>query len=330
MPKISVIGAGYWGPNIIRNFYELGCLTAVCDKDEKRLSIIKNKFTGIVTTKDADEAIALADAVVIATHVASHYELTKKALTAGKDVFVEKPFTLKTTDAEELVELAKKKNCIIMVGHILLYQSEVRKLKEYVDTNELGKIYYIYTQRLNLGKVRQTEDVLWSLGPHDISIVLYLLNKTPNKVVAFAGTYLQPGIPDLVFLNLYFADNTIAHIHLSWLDPSKNRTITVVGDKKMATFNDAEANDRIKLYDKGINYESSSKSFSEAFPIRVGTTTIPNVPSKECLKAECEHFISCIQNRTTPITDGINGLNVVKILEAAQKSLELGGAPVSL
>lgn len=318
MPKIAVIGAGYWGPNIIRNFYELGALTVVCDKDSKRLSKIKKKYSDITVTADADEAIGLADAVVIATHVASHYELTKKVLNAGKDVTVEKPLTLHTKEAEELVKLAKKKERVFMVGHILLYHAAIRKLKEYVDNGALGKIYYIYTQRLNLGKVRQEEDVLWSLGPHDISVVLYLLNKMPNKVVASGGTYLQPGIPDIVFLTLYFPDNIIAHIHLSWLDPGKVRTTTIVGDKKMVVFNDMDATETIRLYDKGVDYEPSFKSYSEALTIRVGDITIPNVSSKESLKVECQHFLDCIQKRSTPLTDGQNGADVVKVLEAAQ------------
>lgn len=330
MSKISVIGAGYWGPNIIRNFYELGALATVCDKDSKRLNMIKNKYPEIKVTDNADEAIADSDAVVIATHVASHYELTKKALSAGKDALVEKPLTLHAKEAEELVKLAKEKDRIFMVGHILLYHSAIRKLREYVDNAALGKIYYIYTQRLNLGKVRKEEDVLWSLGPHDISVVLYLLNKMPDKVVASGGTYLQPGIPDVVFLTLHFPDNVIANIHLSWLDPGKVRTTTIVGDKKMVVFDDMNTTESIRLYDKGVNYEPSFKSYSEALTIRVGDITIPNVVLKESLKVECQHFLDCIKDRKTPLTDGQNGADVVKILEAAQKSLNDGCVPVSI
>ncbi|MCK4352419.1 Gfo/Idh/MocA family oxidoreductase [candidate division WOR-3 bacterium] len=331
MKKITVIGAGYWGPNLIRNFYELGCLKTVCDKDEKKLNKIKNKYPNVKFTSNVNEAIRQpTDAVVIATGGDTHYELVKKALLANKDVFVEKPLTLFAEQARELVALSRKKTRILMIGHLLLYHPAVKKLKEYVNDGTLGKIYYVYSQRVNLGKIKKDEDALWSFGPHDISVILYLVDLFPTKVVATGDSYLQTNIPDVVFVTLYFPQKILAHIHLSWLDPHKIRKTTVVGSKKMAVFDDMEATEKIRVYDKGVDYKPSFKPYGEALTLRVGDIVIPKLDSKEPLKSECQHFLKCITERTNPLSDGENGLQVTKILESAQQSLRKGGMPVEI
>jgi len=330
MIKVGVIGAGYWGPNLIRNFCELGCLAMICDKDEEKLTKIGDKYSTIKTTRDVDELISASDAVVIATGASSHYELTKKALLRGKDVFVEKPLALSAQKGEELVSLAKKESLILMVGHLLLYHPAVRKLKEYVDVGTLGDIYYIYSQRLNLGQIKKDEDALWSFGPHDVSVILYLLNKMPTKVTATGESYLQPGVLDVVFITLHFTDKILAHIHLSWLDPHKIRKITLVGSNKMAVFDDMEPGEKIRLYDKGVNYRPAFKSYEEALSIRIGDIIMPKIDSKEPLKEECKHFLKCVTERKSPLSDGENGVKVVKVLESAQQSLQKEGTPIQI
>ena len=330
MIKLSVIGAGYWGPNLIRNFYELGVLNVICDKDEEKLAKISGKYPAVPSTTDVDDAIQKSDAVVIATGASSHYELAKKALLAGKSVFVEKPFTLHTQEGEELLNLSREKSIILMVGHLLLYHPGLNKIRDYVVKGTLGEIYYIYSQRLNLGKIKRDENALWSFGPHDISVVLYLLNKMPTKVTATASSYLQPGVPDVVFLTLHFSDKVLANIHLSWLDPHKIRKITIVGDKKMVVFDDMQPTEKIRLYDKGVDYKPSFKAYGEDLVIRIGDIIIPDISSKEPLKLECQHFLECVEKHITPLSDGANGVQVVRVLEAAQKSLEQGGIPVQI
>ncbi len=330
MIKVSVIGAGYWGPNLIRNFHELGALNVICDKDEEKLAKINGKYPAVFSTTDVDDAIQKSDAVVIATGASSHYELAKKALLAGKSVFVEKPLTLHTQEGEELLNLSREKSLILMVGHLLLYHPGLNKIRNYVMKGTLGEIYYIYSQRLNLGKIKRDENALWSFGPHDISVVLYLLNKIPTKVTATASSYLQEGVPDVVFLTLHFPDKVLANIHLSWLDPHKIRKITIVGDKKMVVFDDMQPTEKIRLYDKGVDYKPSFKAYGEDLVIRIGDIIIPDISSKEPLKLECQHFLECVEKHITPLSDGVNGVQVVRVLESAQKSLEQGGIPVQI
>ena len=330
MIKVSVIGAGYWGPNLIRNFYELGALNVICDKDEEKLAKINGKYPAIPSTTDVDDAIQKSDAVVIATGASSHYELAKKALLAGKSVFVEKPLTLHTQEGEELLNLSREKSLVLMVGHLLLYHPGLNKIRNYVMKGTLGEIYYIYSQRLNLGKIKRDENALWSFGPHDISVVLYLLNKMPTKVTATASSYLQPGVPDVVFLTLHFSDKVLANIHLSWLDPHKIRKITIVGDKKMVVFDDMQPTEKIRLYDKGVDYKPSFKAYGEDLVLRIGDIIIPDIDSKEPLKLECQHFLECVEKHITPLSDGANGVQVVRVLESAQKSLEQGGIPIQI
>jgi len=270
--------------------------------------------------------------VVIVTPPASHFQLCKAAIMADKDVFVEKPLVLNTREGEELVELAEEKKKILMVGHIMEYHAATLKLKEYIDKGELGRVYYLYSSRVNLGKVRDMENALWSFAPHDISMILFLLGKEPVSVTATGQCYLQKDkeIEDVVFMNMRFDDGTMAHVHVSWLDPHKERRLTVVGDKKMAVFDDARSAEKIWIYDKGVQTKQDYSTYGEYLSLRFGDVVIPNIPATEPLRTECEHFIECVKSRKRPRSDGRDGLRVSKVLDAAQRSLKTGGSPVEI
>ncbi len=334
MKNIAIAGVGAWGKNLLRNFYNLcgGGLVLACDQSEDRLKYVKSNYAGVDTTSNYDDILRRDDieAVVLATPPAAHYEMASAAIAAGKDVFVEKPLVLSVEDGEKLVEQADKANRIIMVGHIMVYHPATLYLKQQVDSGELGKIYYLYASRVNLGKVRDIENALWSFAPHDISIILYLLDKDPVRVTSTGSAYLQPGIEDVVFTTLHFGDGTMAHIHVSWLDPHKDRKLVIVGSKKMAEFDDGRASEKIRMYDKGVNTKQDYDTYGEYLAIRTGDIVIPQIKSGEPLAAECRHFLECIEKRERPRSDGHEGLRVLRVLDAAQKSLQAGGAPVSL
>jgi predicted dehydrogenase len=330
MLKVGVIGAGYWGPNLVRNFREIGALSIVCDSDTTKLEKIKKKYRDVETTESIERLIDASDAVVIATGGASHYKLAKLVLEHNKDVFVEKPLALSLEDGEHLVELAKDRNRILMVGHLLLYHPAVRMLKEYMDDEVLGTIRYIYSQRVNLGRIREDENALWSFGPHDISVILYLLQEEPTRVMAIGESYLMKDVPDVVFLVLCFRRKMLVHIHLSWLDPHKMRKFTIVGDKKMVVFDDMEASEKIKLYDKGVDFRTEFTNLSKALSLRSGDILIPKVDNREPLSIECREFVDCVAKRKTPLSDGQLGLNVLKVLDSAQRSLDTGGTWIHL
>lgn len=338
MIKIGVIGCGYWGPNLIRNLSELdSCrLVSVCDTREDRLGYIRKKFNGIHTTANYREILESGDidGVVIATPPTTHFSLAKEALLSGKDVMVEKPLAESVEGCVELIDIAKRNKRILMAGHTFIYNAAVRKLKEIVETGDMGEIYYIYSNRLNLGIIRSDVNALWNFAPHDLSILLYLLEKEPISVNAKGYSFIQRGIEDVVFMNLDFPDNIGANIHISWLDPNKMRRMTVVGSKKMVVYNDISPDAKIMVYDKGVmsNHETGSGQVFEnygdfQFLLRSGDIHIPKIDFKEPLKVECGHFIECIKERKEPLTDGNHGLKVVKILEAAQRSLNEGGIP---
>ena len=320
---LGIIGAGNWGNNLVRNFCKiLGVNSvAVCDLDENRLSLIESEYSGIKTYSNPDQMIdnGQIKAIVISTPAETHYELAKKFLLAGKHVFVEKPLALEIEEAEELIEIAKKNNLTLMVDHLLVYHPVVCKIKELIDNGDLGKLYYIYSQRLNLGVIRSKENVLWSLGPHDISVFLYLLNNIPIHVEASGGVYLQENkkIEDAVFLHLNFPSGIDANAHLSWLDPHKVRRITIVGDKKMAVFDDMEPRNKLSIFDKGIEWTEKG-----GISVRYGNINLPSIPLQEPLKTACEHFIDCVENGKKPKSDGKNGLEVLKVLKKAQESLD--------
>ena len=334
MKNLAIAGIGAWGRNLLRNFYNLsaGHLELVCDKDEQRLAYAKKTYAEIETTSDYKDVLARDDieAVVIATPPRNHFEMALAAIEAGKDVFVEKPLVLSVADGEKLVEAAEQANRILMVGHIMVYHPATLYLKSLMDQDELGRIYYLYASRVNLGKVREIENALWSFAPHDVSIILFLLEKDPVRITATGSAYLQPGIEDVAFLTMHFGDGTMAHIHVSWLDPHKDRKLVIVGSKKMAVFDDTQASEKIRLYDKGVTTRQDYETYGEYLSIRTGDILIPQVKSSEPLMEECRHFLECIEKRERPRSDGGEGLRVLKVLDAAQRSLEAGGAPVNL
>ena len=332
MVRVGMVGLGAWGWNVARNFATLReCqLVACCDSDVKRRESAARAWPGVKAVEDFDELLQQdIEAVVIASPAVTHYPLAKQAMLEGKDVFVEKPFALSVRDAEELAELADKHNRILMVGHLLEYHPVVRRLRNMIQKNELGPVYYIYTQRVNLGRIRGDENALWSFAPHDISQILFMLDMEPTDVSARGQSYIQDGIEDVVFLSLFFENRVMAHIHLSWLDPHKVRKTTIVGQDKMAVFDDAEATEKLRIYDNHAE-APQAKSYGEAIQVRFGDILIPRVETAEPLQLECKHFIECVANRTTPLTDSQDGLRVIRIIEAAQRSLDQDGVPVRI
>ena len=331
--NVAVVGVGGWGKNLARNYYQLpeANLRYVCDLDRDKLANIQKQYPGTQVTDRFQDVLGDTDvqAVVISTTGPTHFALAREALLAEKDVYVEKPFVLNVKEAEELTELAEKRSRILMVGHLLEYHPVVTRLKQLIDSGDLGKVYYVYSQRLNLGTVREDENALWNFAPHDISSILYLLGKYPTDVSARGQSYLQDGVEDVVFLTLSFPDNTMAHIHVSWLDPHKVRKLTIVGSDKMAVFDDLESTEKLKIYDKGAKLSQEYETFAEYLGLRFGDITIPYVQSGEPLQIECLHFLNCVAERVRPRSDGEDGLRVVRVLSAAQESLENNGIPVS-
>lgn len=326
MLKAGVIGCGYWGPNLIRNFQQLAGseVKRVADLDSDRLEHMKRLYPSVKTTTDYHDIITdpEIDIVAVATPVKTHYRFASEALSAGKHVFVEKPIAASVSESRELIALAEKNQQKLMVGHTFLYTVAVRKMKEVIDSGELGEIYYISTQRLNLGLFQNDINVIWDLAPHDISIILYLLGKEPLSVSAHGTSHINPLIEDVAVVTLRFPENLMAIIHVSWLDPDKIRRITVVGSKKMMVYDDVQPTEKIKIYDKGIEKPKHYDTFAEFhYSYKYGDIIIPNISGAEPLRTELNHFIDCIVNDKEPLSNGKNGLDVVKILEATQKSL---------
>jgi len=340
--NIGVIGCGYWGPNLIRNFSQIkDCKVLWCaDLSDERLQHIKEIYPSVQATKsymdiNNDKNV---DAVAIATPVSSHFEQAKKALESGKHVLVEKPITSNSKDAEELIRIADKNKRILMVDHTFEYSPAVNKIKEIIDSGELGKIFTIDMIRVNLGLFQKDINVVWDLAPHDISILLFLLDKMPLSASADGVDFVQKGIEDDAHLALKFPDRVMAHMHVSWLDPLKIRKVTIVGNRKMLVYDDTAQNERVKIYDKGVNLEKNSLprdeyySTWEGFKLvyRSGDVNIPRIEEKEPLSIMCRHFIDCIKTGKRPVSDGNSGLRVVKVIETLQESLKNNGAEVSL
>jgi predicted dehydrogenase len=329
---IAVVGTGDWGANLVRNFASMkgARLVALCDSDAERLAASVARYPDARSVAHVDQLAELRDVqgVVVSASAPNHYPLARRLLEAGKDVYVEKPLTLEVGHAEELVRLARQRNAILMVGHLLLYHPAVRYLKGMVERGDLGDLYYVYSQRVNLGKVRKDENALWSFAPHDLSVVLHLLGSEPIDVVARGSAFLQKSVEDVVFVDLRFPGGKMAHVHVSWLDPHKLRKFTVVGSRKMVVFDDMEASEKIRIYDKGVDRQGEVVSYGDALTVRSGDILIPKISLQEPLKLECQHFLDCIRDRKQPLTDGEDGLRVVKVLAAAQASLEAGGAPI--
>jgi len=328
--KVGIIGFGYWGPNLARNFYEIPAshLTAIADFKVDSLERARSLYPDIALVRDYKELFSLGlDAVVISTPPVTHYSIAKECLEHGLHVLVEKPLTLNSQHAQELIDIAHRKGLILMVGHTFVYNSAVIALKEFIDSGELGDIYYIDTARLNLGLFQRESNVLWDLAPHDISILLYLLGEKPLSVGAQGMPCVFDGIYDVAYINLVFPNKIPAYIHVSWLDPCKIRRITVVGSKKMIVYNDVENEQKLKIYDKGVETPDYTDGFGEfQLSYRSGDIVIPRIGMAEPLRQECQHFLDCISNGSKPRSDGEAGLSVVKILEVAQKSMSNGSA----
>lgn len=332
--NIGVVGVGGWGKNLARNYSQIlkANLRYICDLDQATLEKLAPLVQPENITTDYQELLddKKLDAIVIATNGPTHYSLCKQALEAGKDVYVEKPFVMASAEARELIQLADEKSQVLMVGHLLEYHPVIEHLKKMIEDGELGDIRYIYAQRLNLGTVRQDENALWNFAPHDISVILYLLGLKPSDISARGQAYLQPGVEDVMFLTMNFNDQAMGHVHVSWLDPHKTRKITIVGSKRMAVFDDLEPSEKLKIYDKGVELNMDYDTYAEYVGLRFGDITIPHIKVGEPLRAECEHFLSCIRNRATPRSDGEDGFRVVEVLEAADLSLSQNGNPVAI
>jgi UDP-2-acetamido-3-amino-2,3-dideoxy-glucuronate N-acetyltransferase len=324
-PNICVVGCGHWGKNLARNFSNLGHLYAVCENDPARLEAFRKQYavTGFLTL---EEAVACPDihAVAIATPAEQHASMTIAAVRAGKDVFVEKPLALRWQDGVEMTSEAHRLNKILMVGHLLLYHPAVVKIKELVDSGELGRVEYIYSNRLSMGKIRREENALWSFAPHDISVILMLMRNLPDQVSAVGGAYVQPNIADVTVSHLLFDHGTRAHIFVSWLHPYKEQRFVVIGSKKMIAFEDSRPADKLILYDKQISMDTGN------FEVKQPQGEVVTYPDIEPLQAECAHFIECVATRSTPRTPGEDGIAVLQVLQACQRSLQMNGDPVQV
>lgn len=326
--KIGVVGCGYWGPNLIRNFVEIPSsdVVVVADLRDERLNQIHSMYPQVQVTKNYEDLFGMGlDAVVVATPPATHFKIAQEFLDHNINVLVEKPLTLESSQAEKLIKTADENHLVLMVGHTFEYNAAVHTLKHMIDTEEIGKIFYIDTARLNLGLFQRDLNVLWDLAPHDISILMYILGTEPISVSAQGMNCIFPSISDVAYLNLVFPGHVLAHVHVSWLDPCKVRRVTVVGSKKMVVYNDVESSEKIKIYDKGVDKPEYTDNFSQfQCSYRYGDVLIPNIKLSEPLRQECLHFLDCIHNHSKPCSCGEDGLKVVKVLEAAERSLKNG------
>ncbi|NLT68280.1 MAG: Gfo/Idh/MocA family oxidoreductase [Acidobacteria bacterium] len=333
MVGIGVVGYGYWGPNIVRNFQgaRFGSVKCICDTAPKSLERAKQYHPEIKVTTDFDTLLGdpEIDAVAIVTPVQTHYPLARRALMRGKHVFVEKPFTQSTAQAEELIEMAAESQLKIMVDHTFLFTPAVRKIKELIDNDVLGRLYYYDSMRVNLGLFQSDVNVIWDLAAHDLSIMQHILPRKPEAVVA-AGQRHVNGVEDVAYIMVYFADNVIAHFNVNWLSPVKVRTTLIGGSKKMLVWNDLEADEKIKVYDKGVSTDDGAGLYDILVSYRMGDVWIPRLEQAEALRLETQYFFECIENDRTPFNDGVAGLRVVQMLEAANASLKNKGGVVYL
>jgi predicted dehydrogenase len=332
MLRIGVIGYGYWGPNVVRNFSTANGseVTMVCDMNQQTLKKVKKVYPQINVTDNIDELIKNqdVDAIAIATPVFTHHDLAKKVLEAGKSVFIEKPFTYTVAEAEDLVELAAKKNLKLMVDHTFLYTGAVRKIRQLIDDGILGNLYYFDSSRVNLGLFQHDVNVVWDLAPHDISIMDYVIGEKPQAVVATGIGHFGRGLEDVAYLTFYYDHNIIAHINVNWLSPVKVRITLIGGEKKMLVWNDLEPDEKIKIYDKGVQVKTKEGKYNLLVDYRSGDMWAPKVEQTEALKLMAEKFVDYVENGGTIVNDGIAGLNNIKMLEAANKSLTNKGGMV--
>jgi len=326
--RLAQIGVGHWGKNLLRNFNSIsGChVIAVCDSNSSVLEYVKYQYPHAETTSSVQEILDRddIDGIIIATETPSHFSIARVVLESERHVFVEKPMAENVREAETLVSLSDETGCHCMVGHLLLYHPAFNYVEDLIQRNSLGDIYYMYSVRVNLGIVRQKENALQSLAPHDLSVALAFLNQKPVAVAVHAQAYLQPEICDVAFSTIFFENGALAHLHTSWLDPHKVRRVTLVGSKKMVVIDEMSSAEKVRIYDKGVNLPEYV-GFAESMTTRVGDISIPNIQMSEPLRLECSHFVDCIRTGQSPRSDARNGLSVVRILEAAQRSLESGG-----
>lgn len=343
---VAIVGCGKWGINHVRTAYQLlgERLKVVCDISDKGLSHAKTVAPSVRTTKVLGEALSDPDvaAVIVASGADTHYDIGKRCLGAGKHCLIEKPLTLNTDEALELLDLAEKSKLTLMVGHLLLYHPAVNLIRREILAGDLGQILYLYSQRVNLGTIRREENAFWSLAPHDISVMLYLTGQFPNSVSAFGGKFISKNLPDVVFYHLEFESGLLAHGHVSWLDPHKMRKFTIVGSRKMIIFDDMESTGKVKIFDKGVGLEVGDgdllslpgvpemQSHGGQLILRNGEISIPQISRTEPLRIEQQHFFECITQGKKPLTDGSNGLRVLQVMEAAQVSLDKGGIPIEI
>jgi len=333
--RVGVVGCGYWGPNLIRNLRQSpDCqLRKICDASEQRLKHMRRLYQDVATTTSYDDLLndPEIDAIVIATPVRFHYSMAKAALTAGKHVFIEKPMARTVAEGEELLELSKRKALVLMVGHTFLFSPAVRRMKEIIDSGDIGEVQYISARRLNLGLFQKDINVAWDLAPHDISIILHLLDETPVSVSCQGSSHVNRSIEDVTMMYLAFKRNCCAFIQNSWLDPKKVRQMTVVGSRRMIVYDDTEPLEKLKIYDARVEVPPHYDTFAEfTYSYHYGDAYVPYIKQDEPLKLECQHFLDCIRGEAVPITGGAQGLEVVRILESADHSLRLKGEAVSL
>jgi predicted dehydrogenase len=330
--RVAVIGAGTWGRNHVRTVAALpeAELAAVCDLDDQRLAQVTRQYPGVTTTRSLDEGLAHAEAVVVATPAATHGAVATAAIERGLPTLVEKPFALDSGEARRVAELAERRGVAVVTGHVLLFHPALVHLRELLAAGELGQPYYLYSQRVNLGQVRPDENALWSFGPHDISVALYLLGERPVTVAARGRSYLQRGIEDVVFLTMEFPSGALAHVQMSWLDPHKERRLTVVGARRMVVFDDMQPREKLKIFDKGVDRPPEYRSFGESLAVREGDIFIPRIANTEPLTAELRHFIAVARGVEPPRVTAWDGVNVVEILEVASASLRGDGRALPL
>ncbi len=337
MRNVCLVGVGYWGKHLCRNLSEIGCLHSIVDTDKKIVSQAKKKYSLNTSYPNIEEAILdkEIDAFVISAPPKFHYQIATKALTARKHVLIEKPFTLSSKDASKLANLAKKNKLTLMAGFTFLYNEAVRKIKEFIESGELGEVFYIFTQRLNFGIVRSDVDVNWNLAPHDISIILYLFDQMPTEIRTQGISQLKKGVLDIAFTSLKFKKNLTAYIHSSWINPTKTRGATIVGTRKMLVYDDTSLDSKIKIYDRGFGKKGkNSLNFEDFIQFQLlnkeGNVFTPEINFEEPLRIECEHFIDCINEKENCLSNPKKAIQVLKILEAMDKSASKNGTPVKL
>jgi predicted dehydrogenase len=334
MINVAVIGYGYWGPNLVRNFQEVGNtqIVACCDLNTERLAQAKAKYPSLWTTTDYDSVLtdSSIDAVVIATPIATHYAFARKALDYGKHVLVEKPIAASVAEAESLIEIADKYRLTLMVNHTFIYTGAIRKMREIVERGELGDLYYFDSVRINLGLIQRDVNVLWDLAPHDIAILNYLVVEKPASICANGACHIGNGIENVAYLTVYFDSGLIAHFHNNWLAPVKIRTLILGGSKKMILYDDIETSEKVKVYDRGVDVSAPERVHQALINYRLGDMWAPKLDQTEALHLVASEFVHCIETGSRPLTDGVGGLDVVRILEAAEMSIKRRGREVKL